>query len=163
MEQVAPCLHAARRRPTIRVVRPSSFDDLRAALADSGNRVTAPRRAVWQVISESEEHLTADEIATRARRVDPGINLSSVYRSLALFAELGLVRESTLEGGGASHWETAHTDDHFHLRCRSCGRVDHHEGDTVAQVRDHLGSDHGFVAEQIDLVVTGLCTRCAAA
>jgi Fur family transcriptional regulator, ferric uptake regulator len=142
-------------------VRATSLEELRAALTESGNRVTAPRRAVWQVISESDEHLTAEEIATRARQVDPGINLSSVYRSLALFAELGLARESTLEGGGASHWETAHSDDHFHLRCRLCGRVDHHEGDTVSQVRDHLRSGHGFLAEQIELVVTGLCPSCS--
>lgn len=137
-------------------------DELRATLERSGHRVTAPRRAVWEVVSESELHLTADEIAGRVREIDPDVNLSSVYRSLGLFAELGLVRVSSLDSGGPAHWEAAHPDDEFHLRCRSCGRVEHHAGDLVGQIRDHLGEDHGWKAEQVELVVTGLCTDCAA-
>jgi Fe2+ or Zn2+ uptake regulation protein len=46
--------------------------------------------------------------------------------------------------------------------CRSGGEVDHHEGNLVGQIRDHLGGEHGFHADDIDLVVTGLCPKCAA-
>ena len=59
-------------------------DPLRAALEMEGHRMTAPRRAVWDVVSAADRHLTADEIAARVRVEDPDINLSSVYRSLAL-------------------------------------------------------------------------------
>lgn len=135
-------------------------ETLRAALATGGHRVTAPREAVWTVVSSTREHLTADEVAARVRLIDPEINLSSVYRSLTLFSELGLVRESAIEGSGAAHWELAHSDDHFHLVCRSCDSIDHHGGDLVQGVRAHLVSDHGFIAEKVDLVVTGLCPNC---
>ena len=134
---------------------------LNVALLAGGHRMTNPRRVVWSVISNSNEHLTADEIAGRVRTLDPEVNLSSVYRSLSLFSELGLVRESTIEGGGPAHWELAHTDDHFHLRCRSCGKIDHHTGDMVDRIRTHLVTDHGFVAEKVELVVTGICPDCA--
>ncbi len=134
--------------------------EFRTVLAHGGYRVTTPRQLVWDVVASADAHLTADEIADRARHIDPEVNLSSVYRSLSLFSELGLVRESTLEGGGASHWEVAHTDDHFHMRCRSCGKVDHHSGGTVDEIRTHLLGDHGFLAEKVDLVVTGLCPDC---
>jgi Fe2+ or Zn2+ uptake regulation protein len=134
--------------------------DLRASLVAGGHRVTGPRRAVWGVIESAADHLTADEIADKVRLVDPDVNLSSVYRSLSLFSELGLVRVSSLDGGGAVHWEIAHPDDQFHLRCRSCGKVEHHVGDLVDQIRSHLAGDHDYLVEQVDLVVTGLCTDC---
>ena len=136
-------------------------DPLRAALEMEGHRMTAPRRAVWDVVSAADRHLTADEIAARVRVEDPDINLSSVYRSLALFSELGLVRESSLVSGGPSHWEPAHPDNEFHLHCRSCGKVDHHRGDEVDRVRQHLEAQHGWVAERVELLVTGLCSDCA--
>lgn len=95
------------------------------------------------------------------RDTDPTVNLSSVYRSLSLFAELGLVRESSLDTGGPSHWELAHADEQFHMRCRSCGKVEHHHGDLVERVVGHLTNDHGFIVEQVDLLVTGLCSECS--
>lgn len=136
-------------------------DQLRATLVREGHRVTAPRRAVWEVVASTGEHLTAEEIAERVRATEPDINLSSIYRSLSLFAELGLVRESSLDSSGPAHWETAHPDDQFHLRCRLCGKVEHHTGNLVEQVRSHLAGEHGFQADQVDLLVTGLCQKCA--
>lgn len=126
----------------------------------AGHRLTAPRRAVWTVLSQSSGHLTVEEIADRVKDRHPGVNLSSVYRSLSLFSDLGLVRESSLGGDRPSHWEVAHPDEQFHLRCSRCGRVDHHAGDLVRRVRDHLAADHGFQAERIELLVSGLCPDC---
>lgn len=134
---------------------------LRETLGEAGHRLTSPRLAVWQVLSESPGHLTAEQIADRVSDIDPAVNLSSIYRSLSLFAELGLARESHLGPDEPSHWELAHSDDQFHLRCVSCGRVTHHSGDLVAQIRDHLSGEHGFDAESIDLLVTGVCVDCA--
>ena len=73
------------------------------------------------------------------------MNLASVYRSLGLFAELGLARESHT-GDDAGEWELSHPDDRFHVVCDSCGRVDHHGGAYVEEIRSHLQSDHGFEA-----------------
>ncbi len=123
--------------------------------------MTTARRAVWNVLSGSDGHLTADEVAIEVSHLNPDVNLSSVYRSLGLFEELGLVRGTSIQSGGPAHWELAHPDDSFHLKCRSCGKVEHHHGDLVDRVRSHLQEDHGFVPEQIDLVVTGLCPVCA--
>lgn len=135
-------------------------EELSQALRSGGHRLTGPRRAVWSVLKASATHLTAEEILRQVREMDPTANLSSVYRSLALFRDLGLVRESSL-GDSPSHWELAHSDEQFHLRCRRCGRVDHHAGDLVRQVRDHLAADHGFQASRIELLVWGLCRSCA--
>jgi Fur family ferric uptake transcriptional regulator len=136
--------------------------ELAGLLRDRGNRLTEPRLRVWQVLNRAGGHLTVEEIVGEVHKADPTINTSSVYRTLALFADLDLVRESSLGPDEGARWELGHPDDHFHLVCKVCGEVDHHEGDLVEQIRSHLDSGHGFKAGEIDLVVTGTCARCAA-
>ena len=135
--------------------------DLGPLLRDHGYRLTSPRWLVWSVLRAAEGHLTAEEIAEQVHSADPTVNLSSIYRSLALFEDLDLVRESQLGIDGSARWEIAHPDDHFHMVCGRCGSVDHHMGDLVDQVRSHLSSHHGFAATGVDLVVTGTCSDCA--
>lgn len=136
--------------------------DLRSALLEAGHRLTGPRLAVWDVVAGSQSHMTAEEIADSVKEIDPTVNLSSVYRSLALFTDLGLVRESNLGANEATHWELAHSDEQFHLKCVRCGRVEHHTGDLVSQVEAHLSRDHGFAADRIELLVSGTCRECSA-
>jgi Fur family ferric uptake transcriptional regulator len=126
-----------------------------------GQRVTAARVTVWQVLTDATEHLTAESVAELVAAVDPSINLASVYRSLSLFEEIGEVRHSHLGADRSGYWEIGHPDEHFHLVCRSCGQVDHHRGTLVQQIRDHLSDkEHDFVPERIELTVTGLCHDC---
>jgi Fur family ferric uptake transcriptional regulator len=142
-----------------RVSSPES--ELRSVLVEAGHRMTGPRLAVWDVVATSESHMTAEEIADAVKDADPTVNLSSVYRSLALFSDLGLVRESNLGANEATHWELAHSDEQFHLKCTSCGRVEHHTGDLVAQIESHLSEHHGFQADRVELLVSGTCRHCS--
>lgn len=135
-------------------------DDMAQALREAGHRVTRPRRAVWSALVEAEGHLTVDELASRVKVHEPGVNLASVYRSLAVFAELEMVRESRLGDEDAGRWELAHPDEHFHLVCEECGSIDHHVGTLVQEVRDHLTDGHGFQPREVELIVTGLCGDC---
>lgn len=136
--------------------------DLSSILKDHGLRMTSPRWLVWSVLRSASGHLTAEEVAERVNEADPTVNISSVYRSLTLFEDLDLVRESQLGIDGSARWEIAHPDDHFHMVCSRCGSVDHHVGELVDQIRSHLSDDHQFSAVNIDLVVTGMCGSCAA-
>jgi Fur family ferric uptake transcriptional regulator len=135
-------------------------DEITELLRERGHRVTRPRRAVWDVLTRAEGHLTVEEIAARVEGEEPGVNVASVYRSLALFSELSLVRESRLGDQEASRWEVAHPDEHFHLVCEGCGRIDHHVGTLVESVREHLRRGHGFTPRDIELTVTGTCADC---
>lgn len=134
--------------------------ELGTLLRDHGFRLTSPRWLVWSVLRSANGHLTAEEIAGRVHEADPTINISSIYRSLTLFEDLDLVRESHLGIDDSARWEIAHPDDHFHLVCRKCGSVDHHVGELVDQIRTHLGEHHAFGVDNIDLVVTGVCGDC---
>lgn len=138
----------------------TEVDQLSERLRVRGYRVTRPRQAVWRALNEAEGHLTVEEIATRVADREAGINLASVYRSLALFSELDLVRESRLGDTDATRWELAHPDEHFHLICERCGGVDHHAGDLVASIVEHLHTGHGFEAHAVELSVVGRCAAC---
>lgn len=138
-------------------------DELVRALREGGHRITRPRVTVWRVLCAADRHLTVEQIAERTWEQEPGVNLASVYRSLALFDELGLARESRLPDEEAGRWEVAHPDEHFHVMCSSCGQVEHHVGDLVVGIRAHLSSGHGFEAATVDVTVTGTCQACAVA
>jgi len=126
-----------------------------------GARVTHPRQVVWDVLCDGAGHLSAAEVAERVHARDSGVNVSSVYRTLALFAELGLVRESRTGDATASTWELRHPDGLIHLVCSRCGAVAHHRTGRVEQLAGDLARSGEFVPEAIDVRVTGLCAACA--
>ena len=130
-------------------------------LRAQGYRVTTGRRLVWDVLSAASGHLTVEEVHARVAREAPEVNLATVYRTLALLDELDLAHEVQL-GDGRGRWELAHPDEQLHLACRVCGSVTHHPGDAVRGIRDHLGREHSFTAESVEVVVTGLCAACDA-
>lgn len=134
--------------------------ELDRTLREQGHRSTRPRRAVWQVLTAADEHLTVEQIAGAVQARGDDVDLASIYRALGLFAELGLARETRLGGEEAARWERAHPDEHFHLVCADCGAVDHHVGSLVAQIHDHLDDGHGFEVHEVELVVTGRCAAC---
>lgn len=133
--------------------------DVADRLRDEGYRLTPQRQLVWDVLRRADQHLTAEDIHEAVSRVVPDFNLASVYRTLTLLAHLDLVKEVRLVDG-KGHWELAHPDEEFHLVCRRCGAVTHHRGSLVAEAREHLSTGHGFTAENVDLVVHGVCAGC---
>ena len=133
--------------------------DVAQRLRTEGYRMTPQRQLVWDVLRRSERHLSAEQIHEHVAQVVPEFNLASVYRTLTLLAELGLANEVQL-GDGRGYWEVAHADDVVHLHCRVCRRVDHHEGELVAEIREHLHAHHDFTSEEVDLVVHGVCPAC---
>lgn len=136
--------------------------DFEARLRAADHRVTAARRTVWAVLSRGQRHLTAHEILDAVTATEPAINLSSIYRTLTLFAQLDLVRETKLGHDSSSRWEVTHPDDSIHLVCNSCGTVDHHGGAFVKNLRGHLDSDHGFLSHSTEVTVSGICSTCRA-
>jgi len=134
--------------------------ELDRTLRAHGHRVTRPRRVVWQALHAVEGHRTVEEIADAITAAGEDVDTASLYRTLALFDELGLARVSRLGDRDAGRWELAHPDEHFHLVCQVCGEVDHHVGTLVAHIREHLEEGHGFAIDTVDLVVNGRCANC---
>lgn len=121
-------------------------------------RVTRARQLVWEILSSAESHLSATDIHERVHAVDDSINASSVYRTLALFSELDLVRESHL--GELSTWEPAHEDEVIHLVCERCQSTTHFKTSTVDRLRAQVEEVAEFSPTSIDVQITGLCATC---
>ena len=94
--------------------------DLSDILRDKGYRLTPQRMLVLEAIENSSDHISAEEIYSKARTKYPYMNISTVYRTVELLKELGLVTETDL-GSGRLLYHPASKAHHHHLVCQKCG------------------------------------------
>jgi Fe2+ or Zn2+ uptake regulation protein len=129
-----------------------------AALKGRGQRVTSQRLVIGRLLRELDRHVTAEEVLRRASEQLPGVSLPTVYATLDLLTELGEARRVSV--GGPVLYDPR-TNDHVHLRCRICGRVEDLEVDVDTARALKAARATGFDAEGAELVVEGRCAECA--
>ena len=133
-------------------------DDLRERLRGSGYRLTPQRELILRAVEELG-HATPDEVLAQVRQHSSAVNVSTVYRTLEVLEELGLVRHAHLSDRAPTyHSVTDH--EHFHLKCRNCGRVTSVDTDVASPLVDALREQRGFVADVGHLTVFGECEEC---
>ncbi|RJL30846.1 Fur family transcriptional regulator [Bailinhaonella thermotolerans] len=125
-----------------------------------GYRVTPQRQLVLEAVAELE-HATPEEICSRVQRTARGVNISTVYRTLELLEELGLVTHTHL-GHGAPTYHLASEADHVHLVCRDCDKVTEVKPEIVEGLVAELDSRLGFETDVHHLTVFGRCSDCRA-
>jgi Fur family ferric uptake transcriptional regulator len=135
--------------------------DWHQRLRARGYRLTPQRQLVLEAVAELG-HATPEEIVTAARRTASGINISTVYRTLELLEELGLVQHTHL-GHGAPTYSVASDHDHVHLVCRDCGGVEEAPPDVVEPIVLELASTRGFQVDVGHFAVFGRCRECSGA
>jgi Fe2+ or Zn2+ uptake regulation protein len=131
------------------------LDELRAR----GGRVTDTRRAIVGAVLASHHHITAEELAARVQAADPDIATSTVYRTLARLAELGVV-EPLRVGEGAVVYHLAE-ERHQHLVCQRCGAVVEVPDAVFAALRRRLAREYDFQVEPRHVALSGRCGRCS--
>jgi Fur family transcriptional regulator, ferric uptake regulator len=129
--------------------------DLAARLRERGLRVTAQREQVLAAV-RALGHATPEQISESVSDVDP----TTVYRTLELLEELGLVRHTHL-GHGAPSYRPA-DDDHIHVVCHTCGAVVDADPGLVDALAHRLLDDSGFVVDRSHFTVFGRCRTCTA-
>lgn len=133
--------------------------ELLEALRERGFRLTPQRMMVLEAIESSDDHISAEEIHAKARAQYPYINISTVYRTLDLLKEQGLVAETDL-GGGSLVYHPEGKAQHHHLVCRKCGKVTDIDVSVFRQLRDDLRDKYGFDADLEHIGIFGTCVRC---
>ena len=123
-----------------------------------GQRVTPQRLAILGTFSPGA-HLSADEVFAHVERHLPGVNRSTVYRTLELFGDLGLVSITDL-GGGARVFELI-DEPHHHLICHRCGAILELDDALVEPLRAGIQARYGFVPAIGHLALFGFCAGCA--
>jgi Fur family ferric uptake transcriptional regulator len=132
-------------------------------LASKGVRLTAQRRALIEVIQEAEEHLDAAALLDRARQREPGIDRATVYRTLELLKKFRLVDELDLMHlqGEKHYYEVKTQQEHVHLACFRCGRIQEFSNSLFEQLKDEISNQTGFHIRVTRLEVGGICRACA--
>jgi Fur family ferric uptake transcriptional regulator len=128
-------------------------------LRKKGYRLTPQRHMILSVIQEADGHLSIDQILERVQERNPYVSLSTVYRTLELLRELGLVREIHLPGE-QPHYEMAESAEHHHLVCRRCRAIIHLEDNLLGNLHEQLQQQYAFHGLTLDLVAAGYCDTC---
>jgi Fur family transcriptional regulator, ferric uptake regulator len=132
-------------------------DRLRA----SGYRVTPQRQLVLEAVTKLD-HATPEEIYAEVRQTATGVNVSTVYRTLELLEQIGLVTHTHLSHG-APRYHLASEAQHVHLVCRECERVTELDPAAVGPLVTALDAEQGFETDVAHLTVFGRCADCRAA
>lgn len=134
---------------------------LSAALRERGYRVTLQREIILEALDSLSGHFTPEEVYARFRDRFPQVNVSTVYRTLELLEEAGLVSHTHFDNGVAK-WHLAEATPHQHLVCRQCRREEELDLAVVAPLAQDLLVRYGFHADLAHFAIVGLCRECAA-
>jgi len=135
-----------------------SESDWRQRLRGSGYRLTPQRELILAAV-ERLGHATPDEVMAEVRAHSEAVNVSTVYRTLEVLEELGLVRHAHLSDR-APTYHSVSDHEHFHLVCRNCQTVISVDPDVLSPLLQRLDTDHGFTADIGHLTVFGTCASC---
>lgn len=132
-------------------------------LREKGLKVTPQRMAIYEMLSKTTEHPTAEQVWEAIKEVFPAVSFNTVYTTLNAFEQCGLVQRLHI-GDNIAHYD-ANVTPHVHLTCRQCGRVDDQHSDVGFDPRgvmQELAKRTGYRMERIELNAYGLCGQCAA-
>ena len=135
-----------------------SESDWRQRLRGSGYRLTPQRELILAAV-ERLGHATPDEVMAEVRAHSEAVNVSTVYRTLEVLEELGLVRHAHLSDR-APTYHSVSDHEHFHLVCRNCQTVISVDPDVLSPLLQRLDTEHGFIADIGHLTVFGTCESC---
>jgi Fe2+ or Zn2+ uptake regulation protein len=132
---------------------------LQGALRSAGRRLTPQRRLILQVLEESNGHLDADALYGQVKARDPDVSLATVYRTLAVLREIGLVEEHRL-GQDHGHYEAVRQGPHYHFTCLHCGKVIEFDTSLMEQIEQELCEREGVRVSSTHLHMSGYCAQC---
>jgi Fur family transcriptional regulator, ferric uptake regulator len=133
--------------------------NLETTLHATQHRVTGQRRLLLEIIRAHGEHLDAEELYSLARQKYPRLSQSTVYRTMRLLRDLGLVDEVHL-GEDHHHYELKAPAHHHHLICLGCGQVLEFSNSLAEELASAVARQHDFDIREIRIDLTGYCADC---
>ena len=132
-------------------------ESIQRTLASEGFRLTGPRRALVEVMQGLGDHFAADEVLAAA----PAVGRATVFRTLRLLQDLGIVCQVVLDDGVAAY-RLASGGHHHHLVCSECGSVSDFSSGDIEGLLDDIARRTGYRVDAHRLEVYGLCPACRA-
>ena len=136
----------------------------RGSLQERGIRLTRQRQILLDLIEKSSLHLDVEQLYKLAKKKDPKLNRVTVYRTLKMLKETGLVDELDLMhwSGDQHYYETRMKQEHAHVICLRCGKVEEFFGEPLQRLRRQIESHLGFHILIARTEVGGYCAHCRA-
>jgi Fur family ferric uptake transcriptional regulator len=121
-------------------------------------RLTKQRKIILDELRNTRSHPSADEVYERVRKHLPNISLGTVYRNLEILCESGMIAK--LELAGTRKRFDGSTENHYHVRCTECDRVDDLPLDPIQSIDESVGAlvDYKILSHRLEFV--GVCPRC---
>jgi Fur family ferric uptake transcriptional regulator len=117
--------------------------NLEAACIEKGMRMTEQRRVIARVLEQSADHPDVEELYRRAAAVDPNISISTVYRTVKLFEDAGIIARHDF-GAGRARYETLPEEHHDHLIDLRTGRVIEFRNEEIERLQEKIAREHGY-------------------
>ena len=135
---------------------------IKDSLKQQGVRLTRQRQILLTLIDESGKHLDAETLFRLAKEKDPKLNRVTVYRTLKMLKESGLVDELDLMhyGGDQHYYETRLKQEHAHVICLRCGKVEEFFGEPLQKIRRQVEQNMGFQILLTRTEIGGYCAHC---
>lgn len=134
-------------------------EDWRTTLREKGYRLTPQRELILDAVN-TLRHATPDEVLAEVRKHTSAVNVSTVYRTLEVLEELGLVRHAHFSDR-APTYHSVSEHEHFHLVCRNCRRVISVHPGVLDPLLARLHEEFAFEADIGHLTVFGRCSECS--
>ncbi|WP_281883627.1 Fur family transcriptional regulator [Paenibacillus sp. YYML68] len=123
--------------------------------------LTPQRKVIYDILVQSDDHPTAAEVIERLREMGQHLAYGTVYNSLRYLTDMGLIRELKL--GEASSRYDARMENHHHIQCAVCGKVDEVHTEEPAEWLKAIEAETGYTIDHSHLVFEGVCSGCRAA
>jgi Fur family ferric uptake transcriptional regulator len=144
-------------------VSPIQIENLKDRLKLKGYKLTPQRRAVVNIVlSNKGNHLTAEEMYDLVKKECPEIGLATIYRTVQLLEDIGILCKINLEDG-CNRYELLDNEEahhHHHLICRKCGKVLEVEEDLLDTIEKNVENKYKFRIENHSVKFLGICSEC---
>jgi Fe2+ or Zn2+ uptake regulation protein len=126
----------------------------------TGRRMTSQRRLLLEVLTECDDHLDAEGIYAQAKERDPNISLATVYRTLKVLKEAGIIQERMLDREAQKHHYEMAAKAHYHFTCLECGRVIEFVSPLIEQASYELAQELKLEVVHTRVHLDGYCPDC---
>lgn len=131
-----------------------SAQSLEQKCIDAGLKMTEPRRAILDVLSHANDHPSVEDVYARAKKKDPSISMATVYRTLGLLDELGLVYRHEFNDADFARYEVS-DEHHHHLIDMDTGKVVEFQNDEIEKMKQKIAKDLGYELVECRLELYG--------
>lgn len=123
-------------------------------------KLTRPRRLILEAVFATHKHFSAESLFADIRKDHPGVSLTTVYRTLPLLVEAGLVHPALRTADSEFYEHVWGHPKHLHLLCRKCGCLCEADSDELRPLLTKFAKKNGFELKDYTISIQGVCSSC---